>query len=136
MNAGWRRFLDAGGARARWAERMHSCFRALVEAGVPLIASTDAGIPRVEHWRLPEALSVFERFSGLRPVEVLRAATSESARALGLAGQLGALRPGLAADLLVVDGDPLRDLSLLEGQGKHLAAVIKDGRFHVDRLAA
>ena len=46
-------------------------------------------------------------------VQVLRSATHESARALGLEPETGALAPGLAADVLVVDGNPLDDLSAL-----------------------
>ena len=53
------------------------------------------------------------RFADLSPVDVLRAATSESAEALELAAETGRLAPGLAADVLVVRGDPLEDLERL-----------------------
>jgi imidazolonepropionase-like amidohydrolase len=45
-------------------------------------------------------------------------------------GRLGCLKPGAFADLLVIDGNPLRNLDLLAGQGRHMAAIMKDGRFH------
>ena len=49
-------------------------------------------------------------------------------------GKLGCLKPGAFADLLVIDGNPLKDLKLLQGQGKHLSAIMKAGRFHKNRL--
>ena len=49
-------------------------------------------------------------------------------------GKLGCLKPGAFADLLVVDGNPLEDLGVLQEQGKHLAAIMKGGRFHKNRL--
>ncbi len=45
-------------------------------------------------------------------------------------------QPGAHADLIVVDGDPLADLSLLTGQGRHMPAIMKAGRFVKDELAA
>ncbi len=115
INAGWKRFLTgAGGRPTERATRMRGCFAGLRSAGVGLIASTDAGIPNVVHHRLPAALAVFAEIAELEPVEVLFAATSNAARALGLEDRTGQLLPGLEADLLVVEGDPLRDLSALE----------------------
>jgi len=55
----------------------------------------------------------FERYAGLRPVDVLRAATSEAATALGIADQTGQIEPGLSADFLVLEGNPLTDLEVL-----------------------
>jgi len=66
--------------------------------------------------------------------DVLRAATLVNARILGREGELGEIVPGALADLLVVDGDPLGDLSLLQDQGKHLQLVMKAGEAFVDRL--
>ncbi len=112
VNTGFARFFAEDGEPGKFATRMGEAYTMLRRAGVPFIASTDAGIPNVAHHRLPEALAVFARLAGLRPVEALRAATSECARALGMDG-VGQLRAGFAADVLVVDGNPLEDLSAL-----------------------
>lgn len=66
---------------------------------------------------------------------VLRQATSAAAEVLRMSGRLGEIRAGAIADLLVVDGDPLADLSVLRGQGERLAAIMKAGVFHKNRLS-
>jgi imidazolonepropionase-like amidohydrolase len=113
VNTGFARFFGEDGAPGKFATRMTEVYTQLRRAGVPLVASTDAGIPNVAHHRLPEALALFARLAELRPVEALRAATSDAARALGLERVTGRLAPGLAADVLVVDGNPLEDLGAL-----------------------
>ncbi len=65
----------------------------------------------------------------LPALEVLRSATVVAAELCGLAGRAGIIEPGAEADLLVVDGDPLRDWSLLEGQGTHIPMIMQAGRF-------
>lgn len=76
-------------------------------------------------------LSEFElRGRVLPPLEVLRSACAVNAELVGEAGRLGVVAPGAFADLLVVDGDPLTDLSVLSGAGERLAAVMTQGRFH------
>jgi imidazolonepropionase-like amidohydrolase len=102
------------------------------EAGVPMGFGTDLLGETHEH----QSAEFGIRAQVLTPVEILRSATVVNAEILGQEEELGVVAPGARADLLVVDGDPLADLSLLEGQGKHLAAVMKDGRFYVDRLSA
>jgi imidazolonepropionase-like amidohydrolase len=59
--------------------------------------------------------------------EVLRSATAVNARLLGREGDIGVVAEGARADLLVVDGDPTGDVSLLEGDGRHLRAVLRRG---------
>ena len=70
----------------------------------------------------------------LSPAEVLACATTVNAEILGRAGELGVVHPNALADLIVIDGDPLKDLALLGTDGPHLKAVIKGGAFAVDRL--
>jgi imidazolonepropionase-like amidohydrolase len=61
------------------------------------------------------------------PVEILRQATSVSAELMMMAGQIGCIAPGAHADLLVVDGDPLKDISLLAADGRHLRTIVRGG---------
>ncbi len=72
----------------------------------------------------------------LSPLEIIRSATVVGAELLGLPRELGTLAPGAFADLLVVDGNPLGDLSLLQGQGEHLSLIMKGGALHRNRLPA
>ena len=67
--------------------------------------------------------------------EVLTSATSVNAEILERTGELGVVTAGAKADLLLVDGDPLEDLGRLEGQGRHLAVIMQDGRFVKNELA-
>jgi imidazolonepropionase-like amidohydrolase len=105
--------LDAGLASLEMAK----------EAGVPMGFGTDLLGETHEHQS--EELSI--RAEVLSPAEILRSATLVNAAILGREGELGEVVPGALADLLLVDGDPLRDLSRLQEQGKHLAAVVKGG---------
>ncbi len=111
VNAGWERFTERDDSR--FYRDVRHYLAALREAGVRLVASTDAGIPNVAHNDLARALVVFARYANFSSVEVLRSATSHAAVALGLSDETGALRVGLAADLLVVPGDPTQDLAVL-----------------------
>lgn len=70
----------------------------------------------------------------LSPLEIIKSATLVNAEIVNMSGQLGVIAPGAVADILVVDGDPIKDLSLLQNQGKHLDVIMKDGQFVVNRL--
>jgi imidazolonepropionase-like amidohydrolase len=61
------------------------------------------------------------------PADVIRSATSTAAELLGRAGQLGTIRAGALADLLVLDASPLDDLAVLADPATHLRLVIKSG---------
>jgi imidazolonepropionase-like amidohydrolase len=61
------------------------------------------------------------------PLEILRQATSISAEMMMQQGKLGCVAPGAYADLIVVDGDPLSDISLLAANGKNLRVIVRDG---------
>jgi imidazolonepropionase-like amidohydrolase len=109
INAGWRRHMGNQVVETR----LLANFERLLAAGVELIASTDAGIPGIYHHHLPLALPVFAHLAGLTPVQALRAATSDCARALGLAEQVGQIKPGFCADLVFYQDNPLQDLTHL-----------------------
>lgn len=63
----------------------------------------------------------------LRAHEVIRSATGDAARVLRMEGKVGCIAPGAFADLIVVNGDPLRNLSLLTNQGQHMPVIVKGG---------
>ena len=75
------------------------------------------------------------RAEALSPAEILLSATSVNAELLQRTGELGVVAAGALADLLVVDGDPLADISLLERPHATLAAIMKGGRFYRNRLS-
>jgi len=114
VNANWLRRMEKDGAPTDFFRNMRGVLGGLRAAGIPLLASTDAGIPGVHHHRLAAGLLAFAKYADLSPVEVLRTATSDSAVGLGLESTCGRIEPGLSADILVLAGDPLEDLALLE----------------------
>jgi imidazolonepropionase-like amidohydrolase len=66
--------------------------------------------------------------------EVIRSTTIHAAKLLRMEGRIGCLAVGAHADLIVVEGDPLADLALLTGQGRHMPAIMLGGRFVKDQL--
>jgi imidazolonepropionase-like amidohydrolase len=66
--------------------------------------------------------------------EVIASATSIAAKVLKREGEIGVIRPGALADLIVVEGNPLKDLSLLTGQGRYLSLIMKGGRVFKNTL--
>jgi len=72
-------------------------------------------------------LEIFVKHGGYTPMEAIVAATRDNAYAVGLEGQVGELAPGKLADIIVLDKDPIADITVLQG-GKHLTWVIKDGK--------
>jgi imidazolonepropionase-like amidohydrolase len=82
------------------------------KAGVKIAMGTDAGTPFNRHGRNAEELEEMVK-AGFSPMETIVAATGRAAELLGLEATVGTLEPGKRADLLVVRGDPLADISLL-----------------------
>jgi imidazolonepropionase-like amidohydrolase len=70
----------------------------------------------------------------LKPIEIIRQATIVGAEILRQEGKLGIVAPGAFADLIVVDGNPLKKLELFLDQGAHLPAIMKAGKFHKNAL--
>jgi len=70
----------------------------------------------------------------LKPIEIIRQATLVGAEVLRHEGKLGVVEPGAFADLIVVDGDPVKDLKLFLDQGTHLPVIMKAGQFHKNAL--
>jgi len=68
------------------------------------------------------------------PMEVIRSATIIGAEIVRMEGKLGVIEPGAIADILIVEGDPAKNIELLQHQGEHLALIMKNGRIHKTRL--
>jgi imidazolonepropionase-like amidohydrolase len=97
--------------------------------GIKLLVGTDTGNNTFTHYGELHAkeLEIFVKYGGYTPMEAIVAATRDNAFAVGLEGQVGELAPGKLADLIVLNKDPIADITVLQG-GKHLSWVIKDGR--------
>ncbi|MBV8889488.1 MAG: amidohydrolase family protein [Alphaproteobacteria bacterium] len=102
------------------------------EAGVPIGFGTDL----LGQLRDDQCREFLIRAEAMPASEIIRSATIVNAEIVQRAGQLGELVPGAFADLLVVEGDPYRDLGLFQNQGAQLSAIMKGGRFYKNRLPA
>jgi imidazolonepropionase-like amidohydrolase len=67
-------------------------------------------------------------------LETLRQATSLNAALIERSAELGTVMQGAVADLIVVDGDPLRDIGVLEHQGRKISLIVANGRLHKNAL--
>lgn len=105
-------------------------FSKSVKHGIKLAAGTDAGTPFNYHDMLAYEIEKMAE-NGLTPMQAIACATKNGSEVVGLADQIGTLEPGKVADLILVAGDPLRDLTLL----RQPALVIKGGEVIVDRLS-
>jgi imidazolonepropionase-like amidohydrolase len=93
------------------------------KAGVTIVMGTDSGGAGGLHGAcVPREMELLNE-AGLTPMQVIVAATRSAAEVIGQGGALGTLEAGKLADAIVVDGDPLRDIS----QVRRIYRVIKDG---------
>ena len=98
----------------------------LQRAGVKIGFGTDLLGPMHRH----QSREFVIRAEAMAPFDIIRSATIVNADLLNRTGELGVIAPGARADLIAVDGDPLADISLLDGQGEHLSHIMKDGVFY------
>jgi imidazolonepropionase-like amidohydrolase len=98
----------------REIEESAAQLRQAYDAGVPLLCGTESGFSLTPYgeWHYRE-LEVFVRDIGLSPLEAIECGTRAGARVFGLDGRLGTVAAGQLADLIVVDGDPSKDVTVL-----------------------
>jgi imidazolonepropionase-like amidohydrolase len=119
-------------AEASHQAHLESIRRAF-QAGVKIALGTDfAGPVGVAHGENAVELEILVEQVGMSPMEAIASATRIGAEALGLEDEIGTLSPGKQADLLIVDGDPSRDVGILR-QKAAIELVMKSGRIAVDR---
>ena len=106
------------------AETLHKAHK----AGVKFLAGTDTGFAVTPYgeWHARE-LELLMTYAGLSPLEAIQAMTGNAGVVLNLADQVGIIAPGKLADVLVIDGDPSKDVRILQDK-RRILTVIKDGR--------
>lgn len=114
---GWKKGVEP--LPARIAEK-HKSFAAAVASGVTICSGSDAGV--FTHGKNAHELELMAEY-GMKPADVIRSATSLTAKALGIDALIGQVKPGLRADLIAVSGDPTSNIVALE----QVHFVMKDG---------
>ena len=102
--------------------------RTAFDAGVPLLTGSESGFSLTPYgdWHYRE-LQVFVEDLGMTPLQAINSATEQGARALKLEGELGCIKPGYLADILVFDGEP--DISVTQlGEQHRFRTIMKEGR--------
>jgi imidazolonepropionase-like amidohydrolase len=103
--------------------------RALHKRGVHIMPGGDYGFAWTPHGTNAKDLEYFVKHIGMSNMEALLSATQWGAPMMRSAEPLGQIREGYLADLLLIDGDPLSDITVLQDKSRILA-VMKDGKFH------
>ena len=97
--------------------------------GIRVLPGGDYGFPFTPHGTYARDLWIFVKILGFSAMDTLVAATRLGGELMGMPGELGVIKPGALADLLLVDGDPLADITIL--QDRHaLRVIMKDGALH------
>jgi len=108
-------------------KRHQASFKQAHRRGLLIAMGTDAGTPFNYHGENTQELERMVAF-GMSPMDAILASTSSAARLIGLEEKIGSLQRGKAADLIVIEGNPLRKIELLRDRNR-IAGVMKDGRF-------
>jgi imidazolonepropionase-like amidohydrolase len=108
--------------------------RRILRAGGRLGMGGDYGFGWNPHGDYARELTFFVRYVGLTPLEVITCATRTGAEIMGRGDEFGTLEAGKLADLLVVDGDVIADISVLEDRARFIA-VMQGGEIKAGRLA-
>jgi imidazolonepropionase-like amidohydrolase len=106
-------------------------FKMAVDAGVKIAVGTDA-LGEDTHGINARELELMASY-GFSPMEAIVAATKTASEVCRLDSKVGTLESGKLADLLVVDGDPLDDISILQDKSR-LSLIMRDGTVYVDRM--
>jgi imidazolonepropionase-like amidohydrolase len=121
---GHRETLDGGAESAR----------RILRSGGRLGMGGDYGFGWNPHGDYARELTFFVKYVGLTPLEVLTCATKTGAEIMGRGHEFGTLQPGKLADILVVDGDVLREIAVLEDRTRFIA-VMQGGAIKAGQLA-
>jgi imidazolonepropionase-like amidohydrolase len=98
------------------------------EAGVKFVVGDDFGTSAMPHGEYAKELEAYVKGAGIPAIEVLNWATRNGAELLGMKDDLGTIEAGKLADLLIVNGDPSADITILQNR-ENLHVVMKGGKF-------
>ncbi|MDB5945578.1 MAG: Amidohydrolase [Ramlibacter sp.] len=115
------------GYQIEWDAALES-LRAMHRRGVRVLPGGDYGFAFTPHCQNARDLEFFVRYLGFTPTEAIRSATVYGGQIMMKGDELGQVKEGYLADLLLVDGDPLANLAILRDP-KRILAVMKDGKF-------
>jgi imidazolonepropionase-like amidohydrolase len=127
-----RAMMEARGYQRELDETI-SAVKRLREVGVRLLIGGDYGLSITPHGTNAKDLEYFVDLFGMSPGEALLCATRDGGLAVDPTGMLGTLEAGTTADLVIVDGDPTRDITVLQHE-ERIVGVMKDGRMVTDLL--
>ena len=107
-------------------------FKKIHDAGVPLLCGTESGFSMTPYgeWHYRE-LEVFVNDIGMSNLESITCATKNASKAMKMEGKVGTLETGMLADILILDENPLNDITVLGDKSK-ISSIILNGR-EVDR---
>ncbi len=118
----------------RIIELAQRTYAALRKRGVRVVIGGDYGFAWAPQGTNARDLVHFVELFGYSPSEALQCATRVGGELMGMGGELGLIKDGAIADLLLVSGDPVKNLKLLQDKD-NLAVIMKDGAFHKDASA-
>jgi len=103
--------------------------------GIRVVIGGDYGFARTPQGENARDIAHFVQHLGYSPAEALVCATRHGAELMGMGDEAGQVREGFLADLLLVDGDPVADVSILQHK-ERLVAILKGGEpYKIDRAA-
>lgn len=125
--------IKPGSAMAMAYEReLEHAVRSMQEMkkrGIRVLIGGDYGFAWTPHGTNAKDLEYFVDMVGFSPMEAIQAATMYGGQIMGMGDELGMIKEGYLADILLVDGDPLMDVRILQDRSR-IAAIMKDGKFH------
>ena len=117
-------------AMETWEDKKKN-FKMYLQKGIKISFGSDCGVPFLKQGDNAVELSVFVEL-GMSPMEAIVAATKTASEAIGIEDKVGTIEEGKLADIILIDGDPLQDISILSKEEK-IKMVIKNGETVITR---
>ena len=116
-------------AYERELENAVESMKKMHQRGIRVLTGGDYGFAWTPHGTNAKDLEYFVDLLGMSTMEAIQAATKLGGEIMGMGGELGLVREGYLADMILVDGDPLTDVRILQDHNR-IVAIMKDGKFH------